>query len=231
MTEHIILPSSASIAVYVRRHSRARRFILRYHPAKAHATLTIPKRASLKQAQAFAQERAQWLSEQQAQFTPAVALQPGVTLPLLEVPTVFTRGQRTRGGAMAMGEHHIEIACLPESFGRRVRMVVAAQLQEYLTPIVAAYAAQCEVKIPQVKITNPSSYWGLCSPRGIVSFSWRLAFAPRWVVDYIAAHEVAHLRHANHSPRFWQCVHQLHPHTEQARRWMREHGNSLYLFG
>ena len=73
--------------------------------------------------------------------------------------------------------------------------------------------------------------WGSCSAKGALSFSWRLVMAPPFVLDYLAAHEVAHLKEMNHSPRFWRVVHDLCPHTADAENWLKRHGSELHRFG
>ena len=73
--------------------------------------------------------------------------------------------------------------------------------------------------------------WGSCSPRGQLSFSWRLILAPRHVIDYVVAHEVAHLKELNHGPRFWKLTAELTRDVEGARAWLNQHGPALHRYG
>ncbi len=72
--------------------------------------------------------------------------------------------------------------------------------------------------------------WGPCSARGTLSFSWRLAVAPDWVADYVVVHELCHLRHMDHSPRFWRLVRESFPRHAEARAWLQAHGPELLAF-
>jgi predicted metal-dependent hydrolase len=73
--------------------------------------------------------------------------------------------------------------------------------------------------------------WGSCTPYGDLAFSWRLVLAPPFVLDYVVAHEVAHLRELNHSARFWRQVAKLTDHTAEAKSWLRRHGAGLHRYG
>ena len=80
-------------------------------------------------------------------------------------------------------------------------------------------------------VKDTRSRWGSCAANRNLAFSWRLVMAPRFVQDYVAAHEVAHLRHMNHGPRFWALVAELTPHTTAAVEWLRTHGPRLLRVG
>src|SRR5262249_22079251 len=73
--------------------------------------------------------------------------------------------------------------------------------------------------------------WGSCSTSGALSFSWRLVLAPRFVLDYLAAHEVAHLLEMNHSPRFWRLLSRICPDMERAKAWLDARGTELHRYG
>ena len=82
-----------------------------------------------------------------------------------------------------------------------------------------------------IAIRDTKSRWGSCSSTGTLSFSWRLIMAPPLVLDYLAAHEVAHLKELNHSNRFWTLLHELCPATDEAERWLKRHGAELHRYG
>jgi predicted metal-dependent hydrolase len=93
------------------------------------------------------------------------------------------------------------------------------------------YAAQLRVPIARISVRDQSSRWGSCSNTGVLSFSWRLILAPPFVLDYLAAHEVAHLSELNHSPRFWRLVAKLDPNAARAKTWLDVHGADLHRYG
>ena len=83
----------------------------------------------------------------------------------------------------------------------------------------------------RISLRDTSSRWGSCSSTGALNFSWRLILAPPDVLDYLAAHEVAHIVHMNHSPMFWKLARRLYPDTDRAEAWLRAHGADLHRFG
>ena len=87
------------------------------------------------------------------------------------------------------------------------------------------------VKVKRLSIRDQSSRWGSCTSAGSLSFSWRLILAPPYVLDYLAAHEVAHLVEMNHSARFWRVVGRVCGHVERAKTWLDTHGNDLHRYG
>ena len=93
------------------------------------------------------------------------------------------------------------------------------------------YAEAAGVKIKRITVRDQSSRWGSCSTTGVLSFSWRLILAPPFVLDYLAAHEVAHLVEMNHSRRFWRLVERLCPGMQRAKAWLDAHGTDLHRYG
>jgi predicted metal-dependent hydrolase len=93
------------------------------------------------------------------------------------------------------------------------------------------YAAVLGVSIKRIAIRDQASRWGSCSSTGALSFSWRLILAPPFVLDYLAAHEVAHLVEMNHSRRFWRLVLQICPDAHRAKTWLDAHGADLHRHG
>jgi predicted metal-dependent hydrolase len=87
------------------------------------------------------------------------------------------------------------------------------------------------VRPQAIRLKDTRSRWGSCAPDGTLAFSWRLVMAPDWVLDYVVAHEVAHLRELNHSSRFWAHVERLTPHRDAAVEWLRQHGPALLRVG
>ena len=93
------------------------------------------------------------------------------------------------------------------------------------------HARNLGVRARRITLRDQKSRWGSCSSAGQLSFSWRLVLAPPFVLDYVAAHEVAHLAEMNHGPRFWRLVAKTLPAFEEAKVWLRIHGMDLYRYG
>ena len=120
-----------------------------------------------------------------------------------------------------------EAAFLP----RRVADFFRAEARRRFCALVAQKAAQAQLEPRRVTVKDTRSRWGSCAASRNLAFSWRLVMAPPHVQDYVAAHEVAHLRHMNHGPRFWALVGELTPHTDAAVAWLRQHGPRLLRIG
>lgn len=96
------------------------------------------------------------------------------------------------------------------------------QAQKLITSRVEHYSQQTGWRYAEVKITNTRSRWASCSPTGVLRFSWRLVHAPLDVIDYVVVHELAHIKHKNHSRVFWSAVAEIIPDYAQKRKWLRE---------
>ncbi|UTH73017.1 M48 family metallopeptidase [Chromobacterium sp. IIBBL 290-4] len=93
-----------------------------------------------------------------------------------------------------------------------------------------ALAAACRRKPTGLQLSSARSRWGSCTSDGRIRLNWRLIQAPPAVIDYVIAHELAHLEHMNHSPAFWAETERLHPGWREARRWLKQHGGGLFVF-
>lgn len=114
-------------------------------------------------------------------------------------------------------------------FNRRVRDWVKKEFLSFLKKQVPLYAQKLNVQFKHISLRDTSSRWGSCSSSGNLSFCWRLALAPNFVIDYLIAHEVSHLKHMNHSPSFWKTVATLTPDTLHAKSWLKHHANELQI--
>ena len=92
------------------------------------------------------------------------------------------------------------------------------------------YAKKIGVKISKVSVKIMKSRWGSCSSKGNLSYALNLVFAPESMIDYVCAHEVAHLMHMNHSKDFWHCTRLLYPEYARARQWFKENGKFLFTY-
>ena len=147
------------------------------------------------------------------------------------------------GGAWAQVLRHalLERATQRRSLGsgeagrREVEERVEAALGEFGVNKSARHghraAEQLGVAVKRISVRDQSSRWGSCSTTGLLSFSWRLVMAPPLVLDYVAAHEVAHLAEMNHGPRFWRLVVRMMPQMEEAKFWLRRNGMDLHRYG
>lgn len=114
---------------------------------------------------------------------------------------------------------------------RRLGDWLRAQAKAELTRRTHYHASNLGCRPTRISVRDQSTRWGSCSTTGTISFSWRLIFAPNYVLDYVAAHETAHLREMNHGPRFWRLVRETMPDMQRARIWLKQNGAELHRFG
>lgn len=204
----------------------ARSYRLRWLAISGSVRLTVPMRSPLKEGIAFAQSRERWLAARIAQEGVRVTLEDGASIPYLGQAHVLRhvpgRGVITREN----GE--IRIPGEADFLSRRVIDWLKAEARAHIAARVEQHAATLGVKVRRISLKDTTSRWGSCASGGVLSFSWRLVLAPAEVLDYVVAHEVAHLVEMNHSPRFWRVVRELAPAYEAPKRWLKQHGHRLY---
>lgn len=101
--------------------------------------------------------------------------------------------------------------------------------RELIFPIVKEWAERYGFVYARLKISGARTLWGSCSGKGTLSFSWRLAMAPKKIIEYVVAHELAHLKHKNHAKVFWREVEGMVPEYKEYRKWLRENGHCLVI--
>jgi predicted metal-dependent hydrolase len=221
--------------VRVRRHRQARRYTLRIKATTREVILTIPPRGTVNEAVAFAQKHGGWIAARLGRLPEAAPFADGVMLPLRGVPHRITHRAAARGTAWAEvtpnGEPLLCVAGRAPHINRRVGDFLRREAKHDLQAASRRYAEALGLTFQRVTVRDQSSRWGSCSTTGMLSFSWRLILAPSRVLDYLAAHEVAHLVEMNHSPKFWRLVRRICPDHETAKAWLDAHGADLHRYG
>ncbi len=222
------------LRVLVRRRTAARRITLRVSAATGEAVLTLPPRMAVSTAQRFASGHAAWIAARLARVPERVSFEPGALVPIRGEPhRLILRGPR--GGSarfeMVDGERILSLACGPEHFARRIREFLTREARDDIHEAVERYAPRLGKRPARITLRDTRSRWGSCTARGDLNFSWRLILAPPQVLDYLVAHEMAHLREMNHSARFWAVAHELCEHVDSAEAWLKRHGTALHRYG
>ena len=228
--EELLAVDGADVAVKVRLNPRARRIVMRVNPLTGGVVVTAPSRAGTAAALAFVRGETQWIARQLRHMPKPVPLLPGAMVPFLGVAHPIRHSQargpapvwREDGALLVGGRVEHSPRRLIEFFKREARALLSARAFEY--------AARLGVKPGRVTVRDTKSRWGSCAQNGSLSFSWRLILAPEFVRDYVVAHEVAHLKEMNHSPRFWAHVKILSPDMARARQWLRDYGRTLLRY-
>ncbi|WP_416376548.1 M48 family metallopeptidase [Thalassovita sp.] len=229
MGQHI-LDGNPPVQVYLRRSAQARRISLRVSGLDAKVTLTLPRGVAKSEGVAFAEEKANWLRQQLRATPQAHNVGPGSELPcegaLLRV--VHGPGRRVR---IEAGQ--ILVPGNPDTAGARLAGHLKQLARTRLSLASDRYAAALGQDYHRLTLRDTRSRWGSCSSAGALMYSWRLIMAPPEVLNYVAAHEVAHLSHMNHSAAFWAEVETLYGDYASPRNWLRENGAKLhrYRFG
>jgi predicted metal-dependent hydrolase len=222
------------VAVKLRRHPHARNYTLRVKGATGAPVLTIPRRGTLREARRFLDRHAGWLVREIGKLPVARPIADGALIPIRGVAHRIRHTPERRGTVSAEsldGIPTLLVSGRAEHLRRRVVDFLKREARRDLERAVMRHAATLIVIPSAIRVRDQTSRWGSCSVDGRLNFSWRLVMAPPYVLDYLAAHEVAHLREMNHSRRFWRLVEGLCPSTRQARVWLHAHGAQLHAIG
>lgn len=225
-----------------RRSSRAKVLRLEVrHPGLV--VLTMPQRCSVREADAFLAQHAQWIHEQLSKLQRNREQVPTLTQPRWDgedqirirdrlIPLRYTP-VRARRAELRLDAAAAEL-CAPvawQAHPERLTRALRRELREEARMLAEYWLAE---EIPRIglrpsglRIGDQRSLWGSCAADGRLSFNWRLLMAPDAVFRYVVIHELAHLRHRNHSAHFWSLVAQQMPDYEQHRHWLRQCGHEL----
>src|SRR5260370_25964159 len=196
------------VPLRVRESARARRITVRIDAAADSVELVLPKRVSLAAGLRFLDARRDWLAAHLAEMPEPVPFVDGAI-----VPVVGTRhrirhlGERLAGArTVTIADGEIRVVGAAPHVARRVRDHLIALARQELGRRARALAARIDRRVTRITVRDTRSRWGSCSASGALAFSWRLILAPEAVLDYVVAHEAAHLAEMNHGPRFWRGV-------------------------
>ncbi len=227
---NILWVGDREVPLAVRVHPRARHIALAIDGARGGVRLTLPPGISVKTGLRFASKHADWLESKLAGLPPRIPFAPGARIPLLGRPHVIHHLPEGRGGAWCQDDR-VFVSGRPEHLARRVADFLKREARETIAPKAHDLAAAIDRKPGKITVREMKSRWGSCSSDGRLRFNWRLVLAPEAILDYVVAHEVAHLVHLDHSRRFWRIVDRLCPDAAPARRWLAKNGNGLMRYG
>ena len=220
--------------VQLRRHRQARRYTLRVHATDRTVVLTMPLRGSVKEARAFAERNGGWIAARLKRLPQPLPFADGLELPLRDVSHRIVHRAGARGTVWIEASDEMPFLCVAGDrahVARRVRDFLKREAKRDLEAASRRYAAALGVAVKRVSVRDQSSRWGSCTAAGVLSYSWRLILAPPYVLDYLAAHEVAHLIEMNHSRKFWRVVAGICPEWQSAKGWLNAHGAALHRYG
>jgi predicted metal-dependent hydrolase len=229
----VIEIDGSPVTVTVRPSARARSYRLSL-PHRGGPVLTIPKGGKWPEARAFLERQRHWLAARLKRAPAASAMAGGELLPLRGLPHRIVPTGKARGRVEpgeAGGEAVLFVPGAPEHLQRRLIEWLKGEAERDLAARCAVHARTLGVTVKAIAMRSQSTRWGSCSSTGRLNFNWRLVLAPPFVLDYVAAHEVAHLRQMNHSPAFWSTVERTLPDMARGRAWLKAHGRELMALG
>jgi predicted metal-dependent hydrolase len=217
------------VTITPRRNASARRMVLRTARDGQGFALTLPRRHNQRAIQEFLQTSSDWMRTQLSKQPPKTSVADGAIF-MLRGENVTIQAMGKLRGTVA---HDVETKtlALPGAEGHIQRRLTDWLKKQALTDLRLAttiYASAMGVTYKRIAVRDQKSRWGSCTTDGTLSYSWRLVLAPPYVLDYVAAHEVAHLREMNHGPKFWRLVLTHCKETRRAKMWLKQNGNLLH---
>jgi len=220
----------APLPLTVRWHPRARRIRLRLAVHERRIIVTLPPAFGVQAALETADRHHEWVKRQLSARPARVPFADAVHVPFLG--ELHRIGHRPDGPAdVRLAAGLIEIGGPVTDLPRRIALFFRCEARRHLSAQVACHARSLSLGYGRISIRDGVTRWGSCGPSGNLAFSWRLVMAPWTVLDYVAAHEVAHLRERNHGERFHRLVASLIADPDTARSWLRQNGSELHRYG
>lgn len=232
--ERMAIVASDGTQVYVRIevNAKAKRLILRLDERRREAVTVAPSARQIKAAVKFAQERVDWIAEALGRLPEVIPFEDGAMIGLRGEPVCLSIEGTGRLAVLEPGDPPIlRVPGAPETFGARVTRYLKKEAKGDISEAVARYSEALGVTASAISLKDTRSRWGSCTADRKLSFSWRLVLAPPRVLDYVAAHECAHMLEMNHSPAFWAHVTHCIPDWKRDRAWLRAHGAGLQSVG
>jgi predicted metal-dependent hydrolase len=218
------------VDVTVRLNPRARRLIVKVDPSTGEVTVVAPSQRALDRAIEFARGEEAWIARRLAEVPKTVALAAGSRVPFLGREHVIREGSKGPSPVWIEEGDVIRVSGRPEHAPRRLLDFFKREARHILEARAREFAGLIGASPRKISVRDTASRWGSCSVARSISFSWRLVLAPAFVLDYVVAHEVAHLREMNHGPRFWKLVHELVDDVKRPQAWLHKNGVSLHRY-
>ncbi len=230
--EHAV--AGRTLPLRIVENGRARRLTLRIDAGGRGLRITVPPGIAGGEVERFLTRHQGWLEQRLAKVPDRPQVRPGIKIPLRGVPHLLVHEPGGRGTVEAReGEAGPELLVHGDRrhFARRVADFLKREAKKDIEALVARHTVSVGRKAKAIRFKDTASRWGSCTSDGTLSFSWRIMMAPKPVINYLVAHEAAHLREMNHGPKFWKLCGELCPDTERCKAWLKKNGNALQAIG
>ena len=219
------------LPVEIRGIRGAKRMRLRLDEKHGLLKLTVPLRMSRKAALDWAAQQREWVEAQVGSMAPGEPFLPGARIPLEGTEVMLVWDERSRR-IPRLEDDRLVCGGPLEGFARRTESFLKHRALETLSRDTAEIAERAGVSVRSVSVGDADTRWGSCSSSGRIRYSWRLILAPPEVRRYVAAHEVAHIRHMDHGPQFKALERDLFGgNSNAARLLLRRLGGRLRRVG
>jgi predicted metal-dependent hydrolase len=223
----IVLPTSPDIVVNVRRSARAKQMTLRVSALDGRVSITAPNRLPMRDIEAFILEKEAWLRDKVSAMPEQVSVTFDTAIPINGVLHDIVPSAVKR---IVISENQLHIPSHTKAPGAQALGFIKTLARDLIVEEADFYAGKLGLPYAKISLRDAKSRWASCNDQGAIMFSWRLIMAPPKVLSYVVAHEVAHLRHMNHSDRFWNEVRSLFGEYSEQRQWLRENGSNLHQY-
>jgi predicted metal-dependent hydrolase len=223
-----------SLPLRIVENDRATRLTLRIAAGGTGLRITVPPGVSQREVDRFLERHRGWLEQRLAKLPDQPQVRPGIKVPVRGVPHVIIHEPGKRGMAETAVTEAGPVLIVHGDrryLSRRVADFLKREAKREIDTLVAKHTAAVGRRAKAVRFKDTTSRWGSCTSDGSLSFSWRIAMAPGPVIDYLVAHEVAHLIEMNHGPKFWKLCRELCPRTDEAKAWLKKNGPALQAIG
>ncbi len=225
------LEAGLPVPIEIRPMRRAKRLRLRFDEADGTLKLTCPWRTSRRSALRWAAEQRPWIDEQIARAEPGIAFADGAAIPVEGVTRRIAWDERAPR-APVLKDTTLRCGGPEHGLARRIERFLKDRALAIMSEELQEFAIRAGVKVVSVAVGDAASRWGSCSSQGRIRLSWRLIMAPPEVRRYVVAHEVAHLRHLDHGPKFKALERELTgAGLTDAKDWLRREGPRLRRLG
>lgn len=223
------ISAEVGMDIKVIRSDKSGKLILRIDSKERIPVLSIPRFCSQRRAVKFVNENMDWILKSLAKLPEIKRFSDGDTISLFGQNIIISHRPEEKGGVW-LENNLLCVSGDAEFLHRRVRDYIRRRAEEEFYIRSKELAEKIGCKLNGVVIKDTKSRWGSCSSLNNINYSWRIAMAPDFVIDYLIAHEVSHLKHHDHSDAFWECVATLCPEWARGNSWLRRNGKSLYAY-
>lgn len=219
------------VPVRISRNARARRISMRADAVSREIRITMPHYTPTDVALDFVAQKRQWIAARLQSAPDPAPMEPGSEIAVQgELHVILWREDWPR--SVKRGDGELRVGGPAASVGNRIQRWLKAEARSIYIEEIRHYCEKAGEPVPRLSVGDPRSRWGSCSTRGTISLSWRLIMAPAFVRRSVVAHEVAHMRHMNHSPAFYNWLDELYEGDRKiADRWLKNHGTGLQRVG